>query len=326
MLFRTLVALLLGCLITQQATASTIDAIKARGEVACGLAEDAPGFSQMTASGTWNGLAVDFCRALAAAILGDASRVRFRPVPSPQRLEALRNGEIDLLARNERLTVSSDVEAGITFAATLFYATLAVMVPRKLALASVNELSGQRMCVSSGIDAEAMKHFLSTRNMTVTTVEADSQPRLVDAYVSQHCAGLVGDSVTLAASRLQLARTEMDTLLPERLSLQPIGVLVRVSDEQWQATVRWVMNALLLGEMYGAGQHASMPASELEASVGIGHSLGLPDNWLNAVLTQVGNYGEIYDRNLGAGSALKLPRGLNGLWTTGGLFIPIPLR
>ncbi|MFM1815007.1 MAG: hypothetical protein RLZ98_1702 [Pseudomonadota bacterium] len=317
------------------ANAATLDAVKKRGELVCGVSQDVLGLAAAAPSGNWWGIEVEFCRALAAAVLGHANQVKFRPLASPERFEALRKGEVDVLARSERWTMSSGVEPGITFAAVLYHSGLAVMVPKRLGVVSVHELSGVRLCVGQDYDRQSLEQYLSQRSMRANVVSVANWQEISSAYRAEKCAGLVADSILLAGELQRLPDQDRDIVLPERLSIQPAGVMVRSGDNQWRLIVRWTMNAMILGEQLGVGAsgvHASVqPASvELRVLLGmegnLGASLGLERDWAQDVLSQVGNYAEIYARTLGTGSALRLPRGPNRLWSQGGLFVPLPLR
>lgn len=326
--------LVLTLLATQSpAAASTLDLIKKRGELTCGISQHEPGLSEQSAAGTWSGIAIDYCRAIAAAVLGDATRVRYRPLASPERLPALKRGDVDLLARSERLTMSTDIEPGVTFAGTLLHTGLAIMVSKQVAVASVRELSGQRICVESDADRLALETYLTKADMRTQIIQPKNWQTLIDNYQSGKCSCLAGDAILLAGERRRLNRMESDTILPERIALQPIGILVRSTDKAWISITRWVLNTLLVAEYHGRGRSDTStpaPGSELALLMGnegeLGPGLGLTKDWATAVIGQVGNYAEIYERNLGAASRIDLKRGVNELWNKGGLMVPKPLR
>lgn len=314
------------------ATASTLETVRARGHLECGVSDGVAGFSTVDEKGRWSGLDVDFCRALAVAVLGDKTAVKFRPLSVADRFRALEAAEIDVLARNTTWTLSRDSEQGVRFVDVLFYDGQGFLAPRTHALASALELTGAKVCVLKGTGAEAaLAGFFNARRMRFRLVASAHWDEVVHLYDKGECTVLSADISVLASARSRLSVPADHVLLPEMVSKEPLGPWVRASDSQWFAIVRWTLKALVAAEELGmssaSAQAMQAAGSEAVAPVhGGGASLGLASDWMLQIVRQVGSYGEIYEQNLGQASPLRLKRGLNDLWTRGGLMYAPPIR
>lgn len=315
---------------------STLEAVRARGHISCGVSEAAPGLSSADSKGNWNGLGVDFCRALAAAVLGSRDAVKFTALKPADRIKALKAGDVDLLASTTPWTLSFDSDLGIRFAGVLFYDGQGFLVRRGDAVSSVLELSGASICVTTGTSAEqSLGDFLKSRQMKYQPVVAESWAEVAKSYISNGCTVLTGDVSVLAHERSMFARPADHILLPELVSKEPLGPIVRLGDDQWFSIVRWTLMALITAEELGVGRSTAeamrtSPYLDVKRLLGtegnLGGSLGLPADWAYQAIKQVGDYGEIFDRNFGAKSEMRLDRGFNQLWTKGGLMFAAPLR
>jgi general L-amino acid transport system substrate-binding protein len=318
------------------AAASRLDTVKGRGYVNCGVGEAIAGFSQVSAKGQWSGLDVEFCSALAAAIFGSKDAVKFRNLTAADRFKALQDGEVDVLSRATAWTLTRDTELGARFVGVLFYDGQGFLVPRSHAISSVLELSGASVCVLPGSSGErAITDFFGQRKMKFQLVTSEHWDHLVNTYASGGCTVLTGDISMLAAERSRFVGALDQILLPELISKEPLGPAVKNDDEQWFSVVRWSYMALIAAEELGLTSSnvdtmKSNSALDIRRFLGLeadlGAPLGLARDWAYQLVKQVGSYGEIFDRTLGAGSAIKLDRGLNGLWTKGGLMYSAPLR
>ncbi len=314
-----------------------LDGVKARGVLRCGVSEGIPGFSDQDAEGRWRGLDADFCRAVAAAVLEDPERVQFVPLKASARFPALRGRRVDLLARNTSWTFTREVALGLQFPAVLFYDGQAFMVPTGSGIATLADLDGATICVEKGTTHERNLSFhFSTHGLSVTPLVIDSSREVVDAFLAGRCRAYTSDASQLAAARLRVPGGPRSVeILPERISKEPLSPVVLNSDREWAAVVRWVLYGLILAEEYGAGRDdveavfasGSTPLSRLagEYRAVLAQSLGVTPGWAIRAVKAVGNYGEMYDRNLGAGSPLAIERGLNRLWTQGGLMYAPPI-
>jgi general L-amino acid transport system substrate-binding protein len=330
-----------GALILMTATvfaagSTTLDAIRDRGHVLCGISEAQPGFSEATESGDRSGLDVEFCRALAAAVFGTKDAVKFWPLSANDRFKALQSGDVDVLARGAAWTLSRDTEFGAHFAGVLFYDGQGFLTRRGNAVASVFELSGASICALPGVMGEqGVKEFFGAQRMRYQIVTQDNWDDLVKAYVAGNCTVLTGDVSLLSVVRSKLATPADHIILPELITKEPLGPAVRQNDPQWFAVVRWTLMALIEAEELGlstANVDAKRASTEPEIrrflglEANLGQALGLPRDWGYQVVKNVGNYGEIFERSLGENSKLKLARGLNNLWTKGGLMYSMPFR
>lgn len=318
------------------AVAATLDEVRARGHVMCGVAEGLLGFSHLDQQGVWSGLEVDFCAALAAAIFGDRNAVRYRSLTMAERFAELRDGDVDLLARSATWTLSRDMDLGARYVGTLFHDGQAMLVRRTQGVTSVLELSGASVCMlSEGPAQQNVEAYFSQRGMRYTAVTFDKWDAAVEAYLNERCTALSADRTTLALVRAAAGAAGEHQLLPEPLSKEPIGPVVRQGDPQWFGIVRWVLYALIAAEEHGitsgnvdsARQSPILEARRLLGTDGdLGASLGLSRTWAYDLIRQVGNYGELFERNVGMQSPLRLERRANDLWTKGGLMHAPPFR
>lgn len=314
----------------------TLATVKKRGELLCGVNGQLPGFSVKDAQGNWAGLEIEFCRAVAAAVLGDAGKAKFVPLTTLNRFDALRSGEIDVLARNTTATLGRTARTGVRDAATLYIDGQVVVVPKKTGAAKLADLAGKQICTLKGTPYEqSTLDWFGARNLPIKVVLYDTQTALYDAFFKDQCAGLVQDISALAGTIIASGRATDYLVLPELLATDPLAAYVRAGDDEWLDVVRWTHFAQLHGEELGitkanadSERTSSNPAVRrlLGVESGSGKLLGLDNAWAYNVLSQVGNYAEIYDRNVGRNSPLKFSRGINALWTQGGAMYALPLR
>ena len=314
-----------------------LDSIKARDELRCGVSEGIPGFSEQDSSGRWKGLDADFCRAVAAALLGDAEKVSFMPLRASTRFPALQTRQIDLLVRNTTWTLTREALLQVQFPAVLFYDGQAFMVAKSSGIDSLDQLKEATVCVAKGTTHEsnladhARLHGLAWRPLVV-----DSSLAVAEAFFAGRCQAWSADAAQLAARRQHApGGAEAFVILPERISREPLGPVVRGDDQQWTSLVRWVLYALVLAEEYGVTQaNVESRVREFGGPTGrlltgqdtrLAKALGARDDWVIRAVRAVGNYGELYERNLGTGSALRIERGLNRLWSAGGLMYAPPI-
>ena len=311
-------------------------AIKKRGELVCGVSRGSAGLSIADAQGRWTGLDADLCRALAAAVLGDASKTRFVPLSSQQRFPALQSGEIDVLNRNTTITSGRDAGLGIVSAGIVFYDGQGFMVPKKLGVKSAAELDGAQVCVQPGtVNEQNLVDYFKKRKLSYRPVVIENLVELEQAFYAGRCDVYLSDASTLAASRAARAANPDDfVILPERINKSPLG-LRAPGRPNWSAIVRWTVNALVAAEELGVtAANADSQAQGADAQVrrllgaepGIGKSFGLDEHWARNAIKAVGNYGEVWNRNLGAATPLKLERGLNAQWNQGGLLYSPPFQ
>ncbi len=318
------------------AFADTLADVKSRGFVQCGVTEGVPGFSQPDANNNWTGLDVDYCRALAAAIFNDPTAVRFTPTTSSDRFTVLSSGEIDLLARTTTWTMTRDTTLGLMFVSTLFYDGQGFVVRKADGITSASGLGGAAVCIEAGTTTELnAADYFSSNNLEYNPVTFTGQDEVIKAYEDGRCDVLTSDSSQLAGNITEFAVPEDHVLLAEIISKEPLATVVRQGDDTWFEINRWVFFALLEAEEQGVTQANvdEMLGSDnptIRRLLGVegdfGTPLGLTKDWAYQAIKGVGNYGEIFERNVGAGSPLKLPRGLNALWTDGGLQYAPPIR
>jgi len=315
----------------------TVDSIRQKGFVQCGVHTGLAGFGNPDSSGNWTGLDVDYCRAYAVAVLGDASKVRFTPLSAQQRFTALQSGEVDVLARNTTATLSRDTSLGLEFAPPNFYDGQAFMVPKSLNVTSAKQLEGATVCVQPGTTTELnMADFFRGNNMQFQPVVIESFDEVNAAYFAGRCDAYTTDASGLAGLRATLASNPDDhVILPELISKEPLAPAVRQGDPQWKDIVTWVHYALLEAEEKGitkANVDEMVKSSDptIQRVLGVtgdmGKMLGLDNKWAYNIIKALGNYGEVYERNVGAKTPLRLERGLNALWTNGGLQYAQPIR
>ena len=313
-----------------------IGAIKERGHLICGVPPDLPGFSVTDANGNWSGLNVDYCAALAVAVLGKGQAVKYRPLADTQFRQALVSGDVDIMVGGVGWNMSRDTELGVRYVSTLFYDGGAFLVRSSLAVTSVLELSGSKVCVLGGTSSrDNVNDYFHARQMKFEVIEKERWVEAVRSYIAGECTALTGDLSLIAAERAKMTDPGSHKILPELISKEPRGIAVRQGDENWFSVVRWTFMALLAAEELGVNQgnvEEDWSAGGVAVRQLLGHDsqlgqpVGLEKNWVIRMIRQVGNYAEIFDRNLGTASKLKLARGLNALWTNGGLMYAAPVR
>lgn len=316
--------------------AQTLDAVKAKGFVQCGVTAGVPGMSQPDANNNWSGLEVDYCRAIAAAIFNDAQAVRFTPLTSQERFAALSAGEIDVLSRTTTWTMSRDTDLGITFTGVMYYDGQGFLVRKSDGIASALDLDGAAICIESGTTTELnAADYFASNNLKFNPVVFVDKPEVLKAYENGRCDVLTSDASQLASDRTKFADPAEHILLPEIISKEPLGPSVRQGDPQWFNIGRWVYYALLEAEELGVTQanvdeQLGSENPSIRRLLGVegefGAPIGLTNDWAYRVIKLVGNYGETYDRNMGEGSPIGVPRGLNALWNKGGLQYSPPIR
>ena len=316
------------------AAQSTLDTVRARGYVQCGVNTGLAGFSQPDSKGVWRGIDVDLCRALAAAVFGDANKVRYTPLTAQQRFTALQSGEIDVLLRNTTWTITRDTGLGLNFVGVNYYDGQGFIVPKKLNVKSAKALNGATICVQPGTTTELnLADYFRTHKMTFKPVVIEKLEEVLNAYFAGRCDVYTTDISGLVAIRASRAPNPADHLiLPEIISKEPLGPAVRHGDDRWFDIVKWTLYAMLEAEELGLGaksidQHLKSANPSIQRFVGasgdIGKGLGLDNRWAYNIIKHVGNYGESFERNL---APLGFERGLNRLWTQGGLMYAPPIR
>lgn len=332
-------AVVLGAFVALSSTsslASTLESVLERGFLSCGVNTGLPGFSSPDDRGRWSGMDVDVCRAVAAATLKDASKVKFVPLTAKERFTALQSGEIDLLSRNTTWTLTRDASLGLNFAGVSYYDGQGFMVKKDLGVSSALELDGAAVCIQSGTTSELnLADYFRTKNMTFEPVVFDTTDATTKGFDSGRCDVLTSDQSQLYAVRIRLARPDSAMVLPEVISKEPLGPVVRQGDDQWFNIVKWSLITMVNGEELGvtsANIRASLNSKDpnVRRLLGLegpkGNGLGLDDDWSRRILEQVGNYEEVFERNVGSGSPLKISRGLNALWNDGGILYAPPFR
>lgn len=338
-LFKTaaVTALALGAMVGTAEAGPTLDAIKQRGQIICGVNTGLGGFSLPDSAGKWTGLDVDFCKAIAAAVFGDAEKVKYVPLTAQQRFTALQTGEVDILSRNTTWTLARDTQLGLNFTAVTFYDGQGFMVPKKLGVKSAKELNGATVCVQPGTTTELnLADYFRANNMTFKPVVIENLQEVNAAFFSGRCDVYTTDASGLASIRKNDApkgQSENYEVLPEIISKEPLGPVVRHGDDQWFDIVKWTLNALIEAEEYGiTAANADKMAAEsknpgiqrlLGTTAGNGKAIGLDEKWALNAIKSVGNYGEVWTRNI---EPLGLPRGINNLWSKGGIMYAPPIR
>jgi general L-amino acid transport system substrate-binding protein len=330
----TLLLALASLLFSQISAAATLDDVRKRNSLRCGVNGDMAGLSQKQSDGRWSGMDVDICRAAAAAVLGDAERVEYVPLDNQQRLDALAQDKIDLLARNTTWTLSRDTAHGMNFVATSYFDGQGLMVRRDKGHRSVLELDGASVCVQAHTTSLSnVQRFFTMNRMKIKIIPQASAAAQRQAYEAGECDALSSDQSQLYAIRNELKAPSAHEILPEIISKEPLGPAVRKGDGQWADIVRWTLFALIEAEEQGissvnveqAREQATNPVIQgfLGTRGDIGGAMGLDAQWAYRVISQVGNYGEVFERNLGS---LGIKRGLNALWRDGGLLFAPPVR
>lgn len=318
------------------ASAGTLDQVKSRGYLSCGSNPGLVGFGLPDDKGNWTGFDIDLCRAVAAAIFGDATKVKFVPLTAQNRYSALQSGEIDVLSRNSTWTITNESKAGLLYTGVTYYDGQAFMVRKKLNVASALELNGASVCVQQGTTSELnLADYFRANNMTYEGVAFATLDETVKAYDSGRCDAITTDSSQLYSLRVKLVNPDDHIVLPEVISKEPLSPVVRQGDDQWFDVVKWTMYALVNAEELGVtkanvDEQAKSQNPSVKRLLGVegdfGTPLGLTKDWAVQAIKAVGNYGEIFDRNVGEGSQLKIKRGLNSLWNKGGLVYAPPIR
>ncbi len=338
---KTMVALAatVGAILTTPAHAGkTLDGIKARGQLVCGVNTGLAGFAATNSASKWSGLDVDVCRALAATVLSDPEKVKYVPLNAQQRFTALQSGEVDVLPRNTTFTLTRDASLGLNITVPNYYDGQGFMVPVKSKIKSAKQLKGQTVCVQSGTTTEKnLTDYSKANNLGIKPVVFEKLEAAENAYFTGRCIAYTTDASGLASTRNDKAKDPKEHLiLPDLISKEPLGPMVRRGDDEWFAIVKWVMYGLLEAEEYGVtqanvDQMKSSTDPVVQRLLGGGNEdtgklLGLDKEWLARAIKAVGNYGESFERNVGPKSPLGLPRGLNNLWNKGGLMYAYPVR
>jgi general L-amino acid transport system substrate-binding protein len=321
---------------TGAASAQTLNTVKERGMVSCGVSQGLPGFSAPDDKGNWTGLDVDVCRAIAAAIFNDPTKVKFVPLSAKDRFTALQSGEIDVLSRNTTWTLSRDTSLGANFTGVTYYDGQGFLVKKSLKVNSALELNSASVCVQTGTTTELnLADYFKGNNMKYEVIAFGTNDEAVKAYESGRCDVFTNDVSGLYADRLKLANPADHQVLPEVISKEPLGPMVRHGDDQWFDLVKWVLFGMINAEELGITQKnaedmAKSDKPELKRVFGtdgnFGEQLGVTKDWMMRIIKAVGNYGEAFDRNVGAGSKIGIARGLNQLWNKGGIQYAPPIR
>ena len=336
--FATGAVVLLAALAVPAHAGKTLDAIKARGQLVCGVSSGVAGFSQADSSGKWSGMDVDVCRAIAASVLGDANKVKWVPLVSQQRFAALQSGEVDILSRNTTWTLTRDASLGLSFTGVTYYDGQGFMVPAKSKVKSAKQLKNATVCVQSGTTTEKnLTEFSKANNLNLKPVVFEKFDAANAAYFAGRCQAYTADASGLASIRTKEAKNPAEhVVLPELISKEPLGPAVRRGDDEFFAITKWVVFGLIEAEEYGVTQ-ANVEALQrdtkdpaigrlLGTTEDTGKLLGLDKDWMAHAIKATGNYGEIFERNVGPKSVLGLPRGSNNLWSKGGLIYAPPVR
>ena len=320
----------------QAAAAQTLDAIRDRGKLICGINPDLPGFAARDQEGAWRGFDVDFCRAVAAAIFNDADKVEFKALSNADRLTALKNGDIDLLSRNTTWTMARETGLGINFAAVTYYDGQGFLVRSNLKVESALELGGKSICVQTGTTTEAnLADYFRGNKLTYQVTAFPNADEALAAYNEGRCDAFTTDTSALFAERLKLAKPDEHVILPDIISKEPLSPAVRQGDDRWFKVVQWTHFVMLNAEELGVTsktieQAMTSDNPEVRRLVGLdgsaGTEIGLTSDWAARIIRLVGNYDEVFERNVGAGSKLGIPRGINQLWTHGGIQYAPPIR
>lgn len=336
-MIRYLPSTLLSFFLLATANAATIDDVRQRGVLNCGVNTGLPGFAEKDKDAKWRGFDVDMCRAVAAAVLGDSEKVNYVPLTTPERLQAVADGKVDLLARNTTWTLSRDADMGISFAGINYFDGQGFLVRRKDNLVSALQLENSKVCVQKDSTSEVNARAYFTLNQIKTTFVITSTPgENLEKLIKGHCDVLTSDHSQLYAVRTQTDDPKNYKVLPEVISKEPLSLVVREGDDRWRKVVQWTLFTLINGEALEIYQNnidrikAQASKDKLRRLLGlqdkVGAGLGLSSEWAYRIIKQVGNYSEIFDRNIGEDSPLRISRGLNAQWTNGGLLYAPPIR
>ena len=317
--------------------ASTKEEVQKRGVLNCGVSTGLPGFSIADEKGVWAGIDVDGCKAVASAVLGDATKIKYVPLNAKERFTALQSGEIDVLVRGTTWTLTRDSSLGLDFAGVNYYDGQGFLVSKKLGVKSALELGGAAVCIQSGTTSEMyLADYFTENNMKYEAVVFDTHDATLKAFENGRCDVLTSDQSQLYGLRTHLPNPGEAFVLPEVISKEPLGPVVRQGDDAWLNIVKWTFNAMIEAEELGLtsanvdAMKADSNSPSVRRLVGLegiaGKGLGLSDDWAYQIIKQVGNYGEVFERNVGTGSPLNISRGLNALWSKGGIMYAPPLR
>ena len=330
-----IIAALVAASLSAPALADTLDDVRAKGFVQCGVSQGLPGFSMFNDAGDWSGLDVDLCRAVAAAVFGDSEKFKVTPLSAKERFTALKSGEIDVLTRNTTWTMSRDVSHG-EFAGINYYDGQGMLVPKALGVKTALELDGASVCTNTGTTTELnIADYFRANGMEYELVAFEKSDEVNQAYQAGRCDVYTTDQSGLYAERLKWAKPDEHVVLPEVISKEPLGPMTRHGDNKWNDIVRWTLNAMINAEELGVSsgnadqmKTANNPAvlRLLGVEGSFGESLGLSNDWAYNIVKQVGNYGESFERHVGPNTPLKISRGLNALWSEGGLLYAPPIR
>ena len=320
----------------EKQTVSTLANVREKGFIQCGVSQGLPGFSNADDSGNWAGLDVDLCRAVAAAVFGDSSKVKYSPLSAKQRFTALSSGEVDILSRNTTWTMTRDTQLGLNFAGVNYYDGQGMMVPKSLGATSATQLDGANICTNTGTTTELnITDYFRQNGMSFNLVAFEKADEVVAAYDAGRCDVYTTDRSGLAAQRGKLTNPDAHVVLPEIISKEPLGPVVRQGDDQWFNIVRWSLNAMINAEEMGissanVGDMMSSDNPAVKRLLGtegkFGEELGISNDWAMNIISQVGNYGESYEKHVGENTPLKLARGVNALWSNGGILYAAPIR
>lgn len=315
---------------------ATLDKIKKKGHISCGVSQGLAGFSAPDGKGIWNGIDVDICRALAAAIFKNPMKVKFVSLSAQQRFTALQSGEIDILSRNTTNTLSRDTSLGLNFAPVVYYDGQGFMVRKKDGIKSAKDLSGASVCTQQGTTTELnLADYFRANRMKLKPVVFESNDEVTQAFLKGRCDALTTDASGLASERSKVKNPNDYIILPEIISKEPLAPAVRHGDDKWLDIVTWTVNALLTAEELGINSKNIDSFSKtrdpkisrfIGKTIGNGKALGLSEDWAYNIIKLVGNYSEIFEKHVGKQSPLKLSRGLNALWNKGGLMYSSPMR
>lgn len=337
-------ALLAGLLMASQAQAQivepagkTLAAIRERGHVICSTTDPLPGFAQRGQDGIWWGFDIDLCRAISAAVFGDPNRLEFRPLSGDSRFALLQTGDIDVLVRNSAWTMRRDIGYGVSYVGVSFFDGLAIMVPQSIGVVSAYELDDISVCVLDGGDDQAnLRDFFFQNQAAYTEVLYEDREDLAVAYKAGLCTAVSAPASVLHAIRRSMPEASQQRILPERLSKDAFGPVVREGDDQWLNIVKWALSTLINAEELGitslnVDQMAASRTHAIRSFLGMqgdvyGPSLGLQPGFTQRIIRAVGNYAEVYDRNFGTQTGVEMPRGQNALWNRGGLLFALPIR
>jgi general L-amino acid transport system substrate-binding protein len=319
------------------AWSGTLEDVRKKGVLTCGISEGVPGFSIPDSTGYWKGFDVDMARAVAAAVLSDSQKIKFVSLASKQKIIAVSSGQVDLTSRTTTWTLKRDAKQGVDFTTIVFYDGQGFMVPKSLGVDSARKIDGATVCVTAGTTSELnLADFARFHNLKIEALVFDGKKEALNAYATGRCDCFTTDVSQLASLRTTLAKPQDHMILPEVISKEPLSPLVRHGDNQWKDIVTWVINGLIAAEEYGISAANVLEMKEksnnpvvqrmLGKSGDTGSYLGLDKDWLVRAIQAVGNYGEIYDRHFGPSTKLNIPRGVNKLWTQGGLHYALPIR